>query len=336
MGEQSCESIKRILSLDGGGIRGVIGAQILATLEAECGARVSDRFDLIAGTSTGGLLALGLSLGIAARDLVAMYEEHGSQIFGNPGFGWFRPKHRPEGLQQVLEEVLGRHRLGDAATRLLIPSYSIDAQGLHVFKTSHHSRLKVDYQELMTDVALATSAAPGYFPAHVPEEETQLIDGGMWANNPIALAVVEAQSLLSWHRDSLRVLSLGCGDRVVDIPAEAGRWGLVLRGRFRALPEMFMRWQSDGALGVAQQLTGHTRADPRVFRVAPDPSDVSDISLDDHERVDDLKAVGADLARSIPASTRELFFDGAREPFVPCHTALPEDGGIDRASRTPA
>lgn len=335
MGEQSHESIRRILCLDGGGIRGVIGAQILASLEEETGARVSDRFDLIAGTSTGGLLALGLSLGIAAKDLVEMYENHGAQIFGNAGLGLLSPKHCSEGLQRVLGEVLGGHRIGDAFTRLVIPAYSVDAQGVHVFKTSHHPRLRVDYQELMIDVALATSAAPGYLPAHILAENVQLIDGGMWANNPVALAVVEATSLLSWERDSIRVFSLGCGEREIDVPADASLLGLITQGGGKALPEMFMRWQSDGALGMAIQLTGHTRANPRVYRITPKQLDVSGIGLDDYKRVGDLKAIGESLARSIPVYSRELFFYGAREPFVPCHTALSVDSRIDRGSRKP-
>src|SRR5690606_5558965 len=129
--------MKRILSIDGGGIKGALPAAFLATIEQQTKKRIVDHFDLIVGTSTGGIIALGLGLGIPATDILRFYIERGPTIFGGaaPGFcsrlkhfgrkvrRLIRPKYSPDNLRNALTDVFGERRLGESETRLVIPAY---------------------------------------------------------------------------------------------------------------------------------------------------------------------------------------------------------------------
>jgi len=207
--------MKKILAIDGGGIKGVIPASFLSIIEDSIGDKVSNYFDLIVGTSTGGIIALGLGLGFSAREILDFYEKHGSVIFkGNRlwrfvrHFGW--SKYNQEPLKKALYSIFEERKLGESKNRLVIPSLNLENGEVYIYKTAHHPRLERDYKDSVVDVALATSAAPTYFPTYRSAAGIPLIDGGTWANNPVGLAVVEAVGVLNWPRESLKVLSLGC------------------------------------------------------------------------------------------------------------------------------
>ena len=139
----------RILSLDGGGIKGAFSASVLATLEEDIGQKVADHFDLIVGTSTGGILAIGLGLGLSARDICDFYLKKGEAIF--PGISMvertrgllrqlFKPKHSHAVLRAALTEVLGTRKFGESKCRLVIPTYDAIAGRIFLMKTAHHER----------------------------------------------------------------------------------------------------------------------------------------------------------------------------------------------------
>jgi patatin-like phospholipase/acyl hydrolase len=183
----------QILSLDGGGIRGVFSAAILAAIEEDLELRLVDHFDLIAGTSTGGIIALGLGLGLRPADILAFYTEHGPRIFRNPwrlrsALWWFWRKYRPAALGTALRTTFGDRPFGESSKRLVIPSYNVGDDDVYIFRTAHAERLRRDYRVPAWKVALATSAAPTYFPACREVDGLRLIDGGVWANNPRARA----------------------------------------------------------------------------------------------------------------------------------------------------
>lgn len=163
--------MRRLLCIDGGGIKGALPASFLATIEEATGERLADCFDLVAGTSTGGIIALGLGLGFNAAEIKAFYENDGPGIFAT--FGMFasvrhvtKAKYDPVPLREALEKILGERCLGESTTRLLIPAFDSTLGRIHIFKTSHHPRFELDYKARAVDVALATAAAPTYFPAH--------------------------------------------------------------------------------------------------------------------------------------------------------------------------
>lgn len=165
----------RIFALDGGGIKGTFSAAVLASLEEVTKCRCVDHFDLIAGTSTGGIIALGIALGMTAQEIVSFYEMQGPAIFRSSSLaarsrGVFRqlfmgPKHSHAVLTEKLTLVHGDRKFGDSKIRVVIPTCDAINGRNYAFKTAHHSRFVFDAAAPSIDVALATSAAPTYFEA---------------------------------------------------------------------------------------------------------------------------------------------------------------------------
>lgn len=171
-----------------------------------------------------------------------------------------------------------------------------------------------DYKVPAVDVALSTAAAPTYFPTHRGGAGTPLIDGGMWANNPVAVAVVECIGVLGWSPSGLRVLSLGC--TTTPLAVAWGRsyslgafyWGLKIA-------DVFMTAQASSALGMAQHLIGD-RAN--LVRISPVVG--KRFGLDTVREIPSLTGLGETEARKALPLLRPIFFDGpGAEPFEPCH-----------------
>lgn len=318
---------RRILSIDGGGINGTCPAAFLATLEEDLGQPIGRYFDLIAGTSTGGILAIGLAMGITAKELLKLYVDRGPHIFGQHGkYGQSRlrrywqnarhlakPKHDAALLKEELEKVLGARRIGDAQQRLLIPAWDPDHRSVYIYKTAHHWRLKTDYKKLAVDAAMATAAAPTYFRRHRTADSVGLIDGGVWANNPIALAVVEAVALLGWPAEQLRILSLGCINDVYMLDEAPGAFGLGLDAL-----SLFMGGQSHGALGMAKLLTGHEYERNAIFRYCPDAPQ-GFFKLDDTRKIGRLAGLGSSAARKQRIAIEPVFLTQPAEAFDPVY-----------------
>jgi len=254
---------RRILSIDGGGIRGIIPAMVLNYIEERTGKRIATMFDFIAGTSTGGILALGLTRKnsdssinkepeYTAAELVNFYSKYGQKVFDENVIGDFddlvQPKHNPKGKEEVLKALLGEAKVEDALREIFIPSYDIELRAPIFFTSnpdaeevdSNHSR-KVCSGFKMFEAAMATSAAPIFFPpykletAHTTDEgHYALVDGGVFANNPSSLAMMEA--MISYknktkeelHRKDMLVVSLGTGSVTRRYKyRDAKNWGLV-------------------------------------------------------------------------------------------------------------
>jgi len=264
-----------ILALDGGGIRGLFSASVLAKFEEDHETSIVDHFDLIVGTSTGGILALGLGMGLRPAELVRFYVSSGSDIFPSRK-GWMararhlvrsasRHRYDNAALEAALRGVLGDQPLGASRKRLVITSYNLGRDEVRLFKTPHHPRLKRDWRLPAWQVAMATSAAPTYFPAWREIEDTRLIDGGVWANNPTMVGIIESRSLLGASLDDIRVLSLGTCDDLVRRPDELDKGGLL--AWCRGAIDVIMRGQSIGTDNLAALLLGRDRVrrlDPTV------------------------------------------------------------------------
>ncbi|GAB1468829.1 CBASS cGAMP-activated phospholipase [Candidatus Cloacimonadota bacterium] len=201
----------QILSLDGGGILGLYTALVLAGFEKDHGVRIQDCFDLIVGTSTGGILALGLGAGFSPQELVEFYLQEGPKIFRRyRGLRHiFLSKFRQRDLELAIKKRLGDIELGSSSNRLVIPSYDYDSENIYLFKTPHHVDYRRDHEVPMWKVALATSAAPTYFKICRYVNGTRMIDGGLWANNPSLIGISEAISKLDIPLNSVHVLSIG-------------------------------------------------------------------------------------------------------------------------------
>ncbi len=203
----------KILSIDGGGIRGIIPALILAEIEKRTLQPISSLFDLVAGTSTGGILGLGLTVPdetgapkYTALDLAQLYGEHGETIFYEPkAFKFlgvlddlFEETYSFKGIEKILQQYFGETKLSESLTRVLITSYELESRRTFIFK-SRLAKSNPDAEDFpMKEVARSTSAAPTYFePNQVTrgDIELALIDGGVFANNPSTLAYCEAKEI---------------------------------------------------------------------------------------------------------------------------------------------
>lgn len=322
------EKTYRILSLDGGGIRGVFSVAFLARLEEHIGQPIGSYFDLIAGTSTGGIIAIGLGLGLPANEILRLYEERGPAIFDQQHGTvqnwirqrwrgvrhWFGSKYEAAELRAALDGILGTRRLGESKTRLLIPAWHPVLERVYIYKTAHHPRLETDYRQLAVDAAMATAAAPTFLPPHSTADQVELIDGGVWANNPIGVAVVEAVGLLGWPADCLKVLSIGTITDVKAPPRWSGKLPMAAH-----VTRLFMAGQSHSAVGTAKIITGDGhdhRAIWRIDQIAP----LGRYTLDNASRIAEMKSRALVEAREQLPELRLHFFDTLAEKFMPCHS----------------
>lgn len=232
-----------ILAIDGGGIRGAIPAAFLSRLEQETGHRASELFDYIAGTSTGGILALGLglqrpgqALPYSAADLTALYLNEGRNIFSRNLFHEVAalgeiagPKYPEDGVDGVLKKYFAGTHLSDARTNLLVTSYETEKRCPFFFR-SWQAKVFDSHNFEGWQVARSTSAAPTYFPpfkAKAADGNTySLIDGGMYANNPAMCAWVEAHN--KFPDSEIMIVSLGTGNECKKVSYDDAKgWGLV-------------------------------------------------------------------------------------------------------------
>lgn len=321
------QEVRRILSIDGGGLLCTFPASFLAAIEEKAGKPLGQCFDLIAGTSGGGIIALGLGLGLPAQEILDLFVHQGPTIFGQ-GSGAVadfamqatrglrriaRPKYGSEALREALIDTLGERRLGESTARLMIPAWNPSTRNLYVYKTAHHPRFSTDYKDRAVDIAMATAAAPTYFREHITDNDVGLIDGGVWANNPIGAAVVEGVAVLGWPANRLQVLSLGSLDETYRIPRATGI-GTLGASAIRLL----MDGQSKASIGTAYLLTGHPHTRQAIHRINHDvPADL--YRLDDAQIIGELKGLGFALAREKWPLLEKTFFEEPAAPFVPDH-----------------
>ncbi len=213
----------QILSISGGGYCGLYSASLLADFEKRSREGVLARnFDLLAGTSIGGILALALAAEVPMSRVKEVLEEKGPLIFGtakaprsrlgkwtNFAKKAFCAQYRASALRSSLLEVFSPSlRMVDLTHPVIIPAVNLSAGRTQLFKTPHRDDLFADKERLVVDVAMATSAAPTYFPISRINDHIYA-DGGLFANTPDLLAWHEAQHFMGRNENELHVLSIG-------------------------------------------------------------------------------------------------------------------------------
>jgi patatin-like phospholipase/acyl hydrolase len=287
----------RILSLDGGGIRGIVSVVLLERLAAEPGlARWLDGARLCAGTSTGGLIALGLAHGIALPELRELYETRGKEIFDDSWLDDLRDLGRIAGAEydndaliDDLRSLFGRTTLGELRKRVLVPAFDLDNEAKPASLRTWKPKLfhnfpgeDSDAAALAWKVGLYTSAAPTYFPS-----ADGYVDGGVFANNPSLCALTQALDRRTRGRiPSLRdvaLVSIGTGTSLVYIEGRTHDWG------YARWAKPLVNLMLDGVSGVAdyqcRQLLG-----PRYHRLAPVFPAGTSLPLDAVKRVPEMVA----------------------------------------------
>lgn len=330
MAETESSDRFQILSLDGGGVRGTFTAAVLAQLEEDLGRPVIGHFDLVVGTSTGGVIALGLGAGLTPRQILDFYIAERSRIFPGPrrlrGLRQLvRAKYEPNGLEEAVRSVFGERTLGDSHRPLVITSYNLGENDVYLFKTPHHERLRRDYKVPMWAAAMATTAAPVYFPAfRLPDSQVRLIDGGVWANNPAIVGVTEAVSMFGRTLDEIRLLSLGTTTSTSTRPSRLDNAGLAQWCKSTNIVDVLLAGQSTGAFAEAQHLLGPDSA-KRLNPQAPD-----ELALLDRCDARDLIAKAAHHSRIFCPTFEQTFGSHTAGVFQPFHT-LTRESEVHRA-----
>jgi patatin-like phospholipase/acyl hydrolase len=208
---ESGDIMAKILSIDGGGIKGIFAASMLAEIEKKCNVRICDYFDMIAGTSTGGIIAAALSIGVPAEQIMNLYINKAKRIFPEKRCilkSVLGAKYSSDPLREELNIIFKDMQIKNCLTRLLIPTYDIANRKVHIFKTPHAKDLIFDKDLKIVDCLLATTAAPTYLKPHQMYGGA-FIDGGIGANNPALIAVIEGITRCGWKKEEIKVLSIG-------------------------------------------------------------------------------------------------------------------------------
>jgi patatin-like phospholipase/acyl hydrolase len=305
----------KALCIDGGGIRGLIPALVLAEIERRTGRRTAELVDFVAGTSTGGILACALTRRgpdgrplFTAEELAAIYVEEGPRIFRRSLLkrifsvgGWIDERYEDDGLDDALERYLGDALLSDALTDVLVTAYDIHDRFAFFFR-SQRARNDPAYDFPLVQVARATSAAPSYFePAQVTDRSGArtypLIDGGVYAVNPSMCAYADVVASGSADRLEL-MLSLGTGahTRAYTFEETSG-WGQL--GWARPALDMVFDGVADTIEFEALTLMGD-----RYVRLQTELDLASD-DLDDASQ-SNLAGLRTEADRLIAASASEL------------------------------
>lgn len=222
----------QILSLSGGGIMGVYTAQVLMDLEEHLckDEPLTDHFDMICGTSIGGILALGLAYGIRPKILLELLTTHGNEIFPKRSIvsritkQLFSTLYSQDPLKKLLDKVFGNATIKDLKIPVIIPAIDSSNGKPKAFKNKFLPEFTFDQDVKLVDVALATSAAPTFFPVH-QIQNTRYVDGGLVANSPVLMGVHEAIYRLHHNPENIHALSVGTMSTEFTLSHKKNRFG---------------------------------------------------------------------------------------------------------------
>lgn len=306
----------KILSIDGGGFRGAYSAHILKRIEEEFDIKWKTDFNLIAGTSTGSIIAAGLALGLSAKELFNFYQKYGADIFKKRfprRKGLFASQYRQHDLKEILDSIFGNARLKDVEVPLIIPSTDIGNGCVHVFKSAYHDEFVRDPNVKVADAVLASCSAPTYFDPHLVDGKYLLCDGGLWANNPALVAMIDAQKRLDINLEDLMILSIGTGiGKQYYSPQDNQKksifgWGFITKWERNKFIDMILNLQAENSTNMlklllqeGQLLRINFEADRKLS--LDDPSRLTDwVSKADHDFTHNYK----DIARFLTLEKRK-------------------------------
>lgn len=315
----------RVLSLNGGGIRGLYTASFLAEVENLSGKKFADHFDLIVGTSTGGLIAIAIGLGNSVASIRDFYKKNGPTIFPSGTYRWtwrcakqiVYPKHDSAVLERLIKQCVGEERtIGDSRRPLVVNAFHAAAGKPVCFKTRHHDEFKKDHSRKAWEVAMATSAAPVFYRAFQAQDGTDWIDGGVWANCPVLVGAIEAIDRFGKPRDQIDILSIGTTKTPFSIDHGArcgGAWRNISM-KNRAVVNLLMEANRRSAMFMAQRLIG-----PDSILEIDRDMDKGGYEMDDASpnALRDLQALGEDDAKTHVHALTARFFQSPAGPWSP-------------------
>ena len=293
-----------ILAIDGGGYRGVFAAHILRRIEETWNVDWRRRFGLFAGTSTGSILAAGLATGVPANELFGFYKQHGPKVFRRRAVSWldgwhlFASRYSAGTLERALRACLPELTLGNIDVPLLIPCVDITNGCVHVLKSAYAPEFTRDADVSVVKAVLSSCSAPTYFDPHLGVEQYQLVDGGLWANNPSLAAFIDARYRLKQSTNAIRILSIGTGTSRVFYPKSPALrlarlwnrlrgWGFLTGWRNKRLLDLVFNLQSESTHNMLSLLLKESPLDSkRILRLTFETDNV--LELDNVRIGDDL------------------------------------------------
>lgn len=270
----------RVLSIDGGGMRGLYTASLLATLANQFNKRECDigmGFDLIVGTSTGSILAGGLIAGIPISTIIDLYYKIGPEIFTDPAprqsnfklIKWIwrnrnKSANSNKRLREALNDIFRDETLADVYTRrsigLCVPTVDMTTHNAQIFKTPHRADRTADDKRKLSEIILASSAAPIVLPLakisnpHIKASQSYFADGGLWANNPVLVAMIEALDI-SKNNQSIEIISIGsCSPPSGSVIETAEKMGIIAWKAGINILDLSMEAQASGNQFIAKHL----------------------------------------------------------------------------------
>jgi patatin-like phospholipase/acyl hydrolase len=311
----------RILALDGGGVRGLLTARILANIEsylAPVKAAVTplgSHFDLIAGTSTGGIIALGLAAGESAQTILSFYETYIPKIFSPSQRRYFvhnliRPKYKTDALKAAVDGFFKDRTLENVSTDVCITSVALQTGKPRLHKSGYLARNQERLTEKLSDIAIATSAAPTFFKAHSPDHSQNLVDGGICANNPSLIALIDSLQFDGPSRrgtakpsdcTNIALLSIGTGEQPKMPYQVASLNDGGIADWNRHIITLLMESQST----LADSQTRFLLPASNYLRVNPQLK--TSMLLDDVSKLDELKNL-SNITREIEVFLKQHFF----------------------------
>ncbi|MDQ0254656.1 patatin-like phospholipase/acyl hydrolase [Evansella vedderi] len=219
----------KMLCIDGGGIRGVFPIKILAAIERELGDPLVDFFDVIAGTSTGAVIAASVTLKRDMNELLNKYKKYGEMIFKRQAkLGIFKSVYSDKYLRHFLKESFGQLTLNEIRKPLILPSVDVTHGKPYVFRSNYGNYDRKDLTIPLWDAVLSSCSAPLYFPPNNIKNRYLSVDGGLWANNPSLVCVTEGLRFFKKPIEDIRIFSLGTGEQNIDFSIEKDMaWGMT-------------------------------------------------------------------------------------------------------------
>ncbi|GGK12022.1 patatin [Caldalkalibacillus thermarum] len=278
----------KILCIDGGGIRGVFPAQILNRLEERYQQPIYKSFDLIVGTSTGAIIAAAVAAGQKMDVIVDWYRYWGPKVFKQRSLGVLKSFYHHHLLKKVLQDVFGQRHLAEVSVPLVIPAVNLQVGDVHLFKS--HTNPRESGKIKLWEAVLSSCAAPLYFPPYQVNDDLLMADGGLWANNPSFVALIEALNVFGQQVEEVNILSLGTGKQKITFdPGGKPGWGLSqwiqLKWRpFRITPKLIdlaLHVTSESITYQCQMLLGR-----RMLRLNQELG--KEIPIDDIGKIDEL------------------------------------------------
>jgi uncharacterized protein len=218
----------KMLCIDGGGIRGVFALSILKEIEDEFDCPISDLFDVIAGTSTGAIIASSIILKNKMSEVLNVYKENGEKIFvPKAKIGLFKSVYSDRFLRKYLKEAFGEIKLSDIEKPLLIPAVNVTKGRPYIHRSNYGHTESKDLEIKLWDAVLSSCSAPVYFPPNNIDNKYISIDGGLWANNPSLVCITEAINHFKKNMNDIEILSIGTGLQNIHFSIEKNKyWGV--------------------------------------------------------------------------------------------------------------